>query len=166
MLKIIQSVYKMNFRMLADVYAQSCQERGILNYPDRPRAQQLLLAEQDLYGEVKCFFEDYKAFYAVWETDNKYVSVLRMEPYKDGLLLEGLETAPEERGKGYAKLLLCAVLSETSGQENKIIYSHIDKKNTASVAVHLACGFEKIRDCAVYADGSVSHNAYTMVKII
>ena len=162
MLKIIRSFKQMNFRLLADVYIQSCQERGRLNYPDYPEAQQIFLAEQDLYGEVSCFFQDENAFYAVWQLEGKYVSVLRMEPYEDGLLLEGLETVQEERGKGYAKALVSAVLSELYGQGEQIIYAHIDKKNTASLAVHRACGFDKVRDCAVFADGSVSQNAYTM----
>lgn len=166
MLKIIRSFNAMNFRLLADVYIQSTREQGMLNYSDYPAQQQLLLAEQDLYGDLKCFFDAEKSFYAVWELEGRYLSALRMEPYKDGLLLEGLETAPEERGKGYAKLLVSAVLSEVFSQENAVIYSHIDKKNTASMAVHLACGFEKIRDCAVYVDGSVSQNACTMQRII
>lgn len=164
MLKIVRSLKELDFGLLKAVYLQSCQERGMQNYPDYPPAQQILLAEQDLYGDVKCFFEDTKAFYAVWYTGEHYVSVLRMEPYEDGLLLEGLETIPEERGKGYAKTLVRSVLTKLKEQEIPVIYSHIDKKNTASIAVHLACGFEKIRDYAVYADGSVSHNAYTMRK--
>lgn len=166
MLKIIRSFNAMDFRLLADVYIQSSRERGMLNYPDYPVQQQLLLAEQDLYGDVKCFFDTEKSFYAVWEREGRYVSALRMERYKDGLLLEGLETAPDERGKGYAKMLVSAVLSEVSSQEKTVIYSHIDNKNTASMAVHLASGFEKLRDCAVYVDGSVSQNACTMQKII
>lgn len=164
MLKIVRSLKDLDFRLLKAVYLQSCQERGLQKYSDCPPAQQLLLAEQELYGDVKCFFEDKKAFYAVWYADEHYVSALRMEPYRDGLLLEGLETMPEERGKGYAKMLVSSVLAKLKEQESPVIYSHIDKKNTASIAVHLACGFEIIRDFAVYVDGSVSHNAYTMRK--
>ena len=163
MLKIIRSLKDLNFRQLADVYIQSCQERGSVHYSGQT-AQQQLLSEQDLYGEVKCFLADKNAFYAVWESDGKYVSALRIEPYKDGLLLEGLETLPEQRCKGYAKQLVSAVLSELSEQGSAAVYSHIDKKNTASLAVHLDCGFEIVRECAVYADGSVSQNAYTMCK--
>ncbi len=135
-------------------------------YSNYPAEQQIFLAEQDLYVEVKCFFQDKSAFYAVWELDHRYSSVLRMEPYLDGFLLEGLETAKEERGKGYATKLVCSVLSMLSQQEKMTVYSHIDKKNYPSIAVHLAAGFEKIRDCAVFADGSVSQNAFTMRKII
>lgn len=159
MLKIIHSIDKIDFRLLADVYAQSCQENGRQTYPDRSIGEQLLCAEQDLYGEVKCFFQDKNAFYAVWEHSGRYVAVLRMEPYRDGLLLEGLETVPEERRKGYAKELVNSVVSVL---DEPIVYSHIDKTNSASLAVHSACGFEKMLDYAVYADGSVSHGAYTM----
>ena len=166
MLKIIQSFRDLDFRLLANAYVQSCQERGKLNYPDYPASKQLLMPEQELYGEVKCFFKDKNAFYAVWQSDSRYLSVLRMEPYLDGLLLEGLETPPEERGKGYAKQLVHAVISALSQQEKVVIYSHIDKKNNESLAVHRACGFVLLQDYAVYADGSVSHNAYTMVKTI
>lgn len=162
MLKIIRSLGNLDFRLLADAYTQSCQEQGKLNYPDYPASQQLLMAEQELYGAVKCFFQDKNAFYAVWQSDGRYLSVLRMEPYQDGLLLEGLETPPEERGKGYAKQLVRSVISVLSQQEKVLIYSHIDKKNNASLAVHRTCGFALLRDYAVYADGSVSHNAYTM----
>lgn len=166
MLQFIRTFKHLNFRLLADVYKESCQISGMQNYPDEPYFQQLRSAEQDLYGEVKCFFEDSKAFYAVWLVDGRYMSVLRMEPHKDGLLLEGLETMPEARGNGYAKQLICAVLSALSDQSGMPVYSHIDKNNSASLAAHKACGFEKVKDCAVYVDGSVSSNAYTMLKTI
>lgn len=165
MLKIIRSIRELNFGKLADVYTQSCQELETGNFSDIPLGQRILLAEQDLYGEVKCFFADKNAFYAIWEVDGCYVSALRMEPYKDGLLLEGLETKPSQRNKGYAKKLILAVLAELK-ESKAVIYSHIDKKNAASIAVHCSCGFEKIQDIAVYADGSVSHSGCTMRKML
>ncbi len=160
MIKIIRSVQELNFQQLWNVYSQSCRKEGKMNYPNSAPEQQLLLAEQDLYSDTKCFFQDPDALYALWETDGRYRSALRLEPYQDGLLLEGLETAPEDRNKGYAKALVREVLAQIQVP----VYSHIDKKNTASLAVHLSCGFQIIRDCAVYADGSVSHRAYTMCK--
>ena len=166
MLQLIRNFYQLNFRSLTEVYRETCQRNGGHNYPHQPLFQQLLMAEQDLYGETKCFFADPNAFYAVWEQDGRYMSALRMEPYKDGLLLEGLETAPDLRGNGYAKKLVLAVLSALSNESGLPVYSHIDKNNKASLAVHRACGFEKVRDCAVFADGSVSGNACTMLKII
>ena len=148
-MKIIHSVKAIDFRLLADVYIQSSREQGRLNYPGYPVQQQILLAEQELYGDLKCFFDTVNSFYAVWEIEGRYVSALRMEPYQDGMILEGLETAPQDRGNGYAKKLVSAVLSELSKHGNGIIYSHVDNKNAASMAVHLACGFEKVKDCAV-----------------
>ena len=163
MLKIVRSIRELDFRNLADVYEQSCIERGSKQYGNYPTSQQMLLSEQDLYGEVKCFLADPKAFYALWEEQGRYISVLRMEPYKDGLLLEGLETVPAERKKGYAKRLIMGVLAHLE-RSGAVIYSHVEKKNTASMAVHLSCGFEKISDHAVYVDGSVSYNGYTLQK--
>jgi hypothetical protein len=41
------------------------------------------------------------------------------------------------------------------------IYVHISRRNAASIAVHIACGFCKILDHAVYADGSVLRSSAT-----
>ena len=43
------------------------------------------------------------------------------------------------------------------------VYSHVSKKNAASMAVHSRCGFEKILDYAAYIDGSVNHSAVTLL---
>ena len=76
----------------------------------------------------------------------------------DGLLLEALETAPAERRKGYAKALIQAVLPQLGDVK---VYSHVNKRNTASRKTHEACGFVKCLDHAVYADGSVLHDSDT-----
>lgn len=166
MLKIVRSIQELDFNQLKAVYAQSCQENGALNYPHYPIFQQQLFAEQDFLGDLQCFFQDVNAFCALWVIDGNYASALRMEPYGDGYLVEGLETAPCYRKKGFAKLLLTAVLKELRIYGSVSVYSHIEKINAASLAVHIACGFEKIRDCAVYADGSVSQNACTMRIVV
>ena len=91
------------------------------------------------------------------------MAALRIEPYCDGLLLTGLETAPEEREKGYATQLLSAVLEYLRVSSKSIVYSHVIKNNPASLAVHKKCGFVKHLDYAVYVDDSVSQNAYTLI---
>ena len=91
---------------------------------------------------------------------DRYVSAARLEPYRDGLLLEALETAPELRGRGYAAALLRNMLESAPGTGP--VYSHVDKKNAASLAVHRACGFRRILEHAVYADGSVLASACTL----
>ena len=97
--------------------------------------------------------------YAVWEENGQYISAVRFEPYRDGILLEALETAPEHRGKGYAAKLVCAALLQLQLQK---VYSHVSKKNTASLALHERCGFVKVLDYAAYIDGSVNRNAVTL----
>ena len=67
-------------------------------------------------------------------------------------------THPDHRGRGFAKKLVRAVL-ETA--EFDKIYVLISRKNAPSIAVHTACGFRKIFDYAVYADGSVLHSSDT-----
>lgn len=118
-----------------------------------------LQAEQDLYAYLQ---EDLfpQGLCCIWEENGRYVSALRLQAWRDGYLLEGLQTHRDHRGKGYAQALLGAVLEAT--QYDKV-YAHISRKNAASVAVHTACGFRKILPYATYLDGSVYHNADTYV---
>ena len=150
MLYLAKSLQQLHFGKLMEVYAQSNAEKdgGILQ------------AEQDFYQYLReCFFPTPGAMYAIWQEDGEYISALRLEPYKDGLLLAALETAPEYRRRGFAQKLLLAVLTELVGTK---IYSHVSKRNLPSLAVHEACGFQKISDFAAYIDGSVDHRAVTL----
>lgn len=156
MLKIIHALRELQFGQLMDVYTQSNAEFYGGN---------VLQAEQEFYAYLReCFFTDPMAFYAVWVCDGRYKAALRVEPYNDGLLLAALETAPAERKKGYATELVRDVLELLAAQGNTAVYSHVHKKNVASLAVHRACGFEKILDYARYADGSIMKESYTLCK--
>lgn len=147
-------LHNMRFSQLTQVYAQTLGCSGNNN---------LLEAEQDFYQYLQdVFFVSDDAFYAVWLESEKYVCALRIEPYKDGYLLAGLETCPQQRGKGYAKALVSAVIDSLKAENKPVrIYAHILKSNIASIRVHERCGFEKTADLAAYIDGSVSLNAYT-----
>lgn len=102
------------------------------------------------------FFSVPGAVYCLWLVDGACVSAVRLEPWLDGWLLSGLETAPDQRNRGYARELIKAVQSRFAGGK---LYSHIHHRNRASVRVHEACGFQKISDCATYLDDSVvSHS--------
>lgn len=110
-------------------------------------------AEQALYAYLRQeFFSRPQDAYCLWVEDGKIISCLRLQSYRDGLLLEALETNPAHRGRGYGKKLVSAVLAETKMTKG---YVHIHKKNAASIAVHEKCGFRRILDYAVFADGSV-----------
>lgn len=163
MLEVFDSLKNLNFQMLMDVYAQSNRENAEVYFPQLSEPQGVAMVEQQFYTFLQeVFFKTRDSRYCVWLADGKYVSALRLEPYRDGLLLEALETAPEQRHKGYGRRLMQAALGQIQG---KPVYSHVGKRNAASLALHMGCGFEKIRDCAVYIDGSVSQNAVTLKRM-
>ena len=159
MLHLAKKCRELNFAGLMEVYEQSNRENAAIFWPHQSENEQMMCAEQAFFQYLHDdFFNTEGAYYAVWEENGKCVSALRLEPYGDGLLLEALETRPDCRAKGYATMLLMAVLQ----QEKRKIYSHISKKNAASLRTHEKCGFRKVLDHAVYIDGSVSANSVTL----
>lgn len=163
MLKIIRSMSDLQFGKLMEVYMESNLLNGSENYPTLPRAEQLIFAEQDFYQYLsQVFFKQVDSFYAVWDLGTHFGSALRIEPYRDGVLLCALETAPTMRHTGLASRLIDAVVAYLSMQGSGIIYSHVSKRNTASLSVHKKCGFQIIAEHAVYSDGSVLQNLRTL----
>ena len=155
MLLIANRLTDLEFSKLMEVYIEGNQKKA-----DEYGACGLLRAEQEFCDYLRDdFFRQKDAFYAVWIESGKYVSAVRLEPYKDGWLLQALETAPEHRGRGYARVLVSSVLDHLCRQK---VYSHVSKGNLASLRTHYACGFEVYFDHAVYLDGSVSHRAFTL----
>ena len=99
----------------------------------------------------------------MWISGGRYIAALRVEPYRDGYLITGLETAPDARRKGYATKLLQGVIAHLKDEGKVPVYSHVDKGNHASMAVHKKCGFQILYDYGVYLDGSVFQTSYTLV---
>ena len=161
MLYLAKKYIDLSFSKLMEVYEEGNRENGAEFWPDASANVQLLRAEQE-FGDYlrRDFFGVRGAYYALWVENGEYMSALRLEPYQDGMLLEALETRPDCRQKGYATRLLQAVLE----LERRKIYSHVSRKNKASLHTHEKCGFQKILDHAVYIDGSVSANAVTLCK--
>ena len=159
MLLIAEKLYQLHFGRLMEVYAEGNRENAGYFYPNLPLQQGVLEAEQDFYRYLKdSFFTTAGAFYAVWEEEERYYSALRLEPYRDGLLMEAVETAPEHRRKGYAYRLMTEVFRYLG---NGIVYVHIENGNQPSIGLHEKMGFEKIQDYAVYIDGSVNRSSGT-----
>ena len=119
--------------------------------------------EQRAYEAYLCneFFTVRGALCAVWEDAGAYVCALRLEPFKDGLLVTGLETMPAQRRKGFAGRLLSGVIQYLKDTGPVNLYSHIERKNIPSIRVHTSCGFSLHLDCAVFLDGSASRNYNT-----
>lgn len=149
---------QLNLDELMQVYIEDNIENGAAHYPNESEKMQLQLAELDFEEYLRRdFFVAVNARYYVWEEKGKYISALRLEPYKDGLLLCALETRPDCRCMGYAKQLIYQVLSLTELP----VYSHISKRNIASIHAHINCGFQKLREGAKYLDGSVNMKSDT-----
>ncbi len=162
MLLIARCTADLDFPQLMQVYAESNRENAADFYPFESPQRQIAMAEQAFYEYLQLeFFPQPNALYAIWQVSGQYVSALRLEPYRDGLLLEALETAPDCRSRGFAAALIEAVKPLT----HEKLYSHISKRNSASLHVHEKCGFRKILDYAEYVDGTVSQNSCTMCLI-
>lgn len=162
MLLIANSLRELSFRALMEVYIEGNRENAGENYPDLPPEQGLLRAEQDFYDYLReDFFRQAGAICAIWVDNGRYVSALRLEPYRDGWLLQALETAPGERRKGYASALMEAALGRLPGEK---VYSHVSRRNLPSRKTHEKCGFRPVLDYAVYLDGSVNRRSLTLCR--
>ena len=161
MLYLATKLRELNFSKLMAVYEEGNRENAAIFFPDLPEGQRMIQAEQSFYQYLQeGFFTVQGAKYCIWQVNGKYVSALRLEPYRDVWLLEALETAPDQRRKGYAEALIQAVLERCG---NTKIYSHVGKHNEASLRVHEKCGFQRILEYAVYVDGSVNSRCCTLV---
>ena len=162
MLVIAKSLRELRFGELMEVYSDSIGEAAS-DWPDLPRGLALQLAEQDMYQYLKTvFFTTPGALYAIWEEKGKYVSAVRLEPYKDGVLLEALETLPSRRKKGFAHALISSVQDYLARESVVKVYSHVNLRNIPSLSTHSKCGFRVITDHAVYINGSVDYRCCTM----
>lgn len=160
---IFHSLREFDIRKLIQVYAESIHLSGRKQYSHLTHNRQILEAEQDFYYMVENFLHFKDSFYAVNEMDNQYVSALRMEPFRDGFLLSGLETKPDCRRRGYAGSLIQFALEYLSDHGCRKVYSHIYHDNITSINLHLTAGFRKINDSAIFLDGTASSRAGTYV---
>lgn len=160
MLIVADKPGKLSFPQFLDVYAQESRKAGAKGYPEEPEDRQLQLAEEDFRRYLtEVFFRTPGACCAVWEAEGRYVCGLRLEPYREGLLLEGLVTHPGLRRKGYAFALVKAVQALPGVTT---LYSHVDKDNRPSLALHDKLGFQVISRQARFIDGSVTSHALTL----
>ena len=154
MVKIHNSLSELKYMQLMEVYSEDF-STGVKSGD----WESISAAEQDYYEYLRLFFKTKGAFVAIWEEEGQYCSAVRIEPWQDGYLLSGLTTAPGCRRKGYGSLLLRHVLAYLPTGSR--VYSHIEKFNLASLALHSRCGFSKQKDYACMLDGSVLNNYYT-----
>ncbi len=163
MLILVTSMRQLRLGELMAVYAASLEEKAT-DWPDLPRGFALQLAEQDFRAYLHdVFFRTPGAVLALWEANGTYASALRLEPYKDGLLLEALETIPDRRKLGCAAALIQAVQAHLASLGPVKLYSHVSKRNVASMRTHETCGFTQLSDHAIYINGSVDCRCCTLL---
>lgn len=163
MLRIHHSLRGLDFGALMEIYKEGNSENAAEFYPDADPNAGVLRVEQDFYQYLnEIFFPTKDAVCAVLEYEGTPVSALRLEPYRDGLLLEALETHPDHRRKGHAKALILLVLEYLRQNGTVSVYAHVNKKNELSLRTHISCGFYRISEHAVYIDGSVNSRCCTL----
>lgn len=158
---VISEPNMLPYRPLMDIYSESI--AGATKKDSG--AAGILQAEQNFFGYLYYdFFSVKNAVLFTWNENGRPVAAVRMEPYRDGLLVTGLETRPDMRGRGVAKRLLCDALEHVRKNGVKKMYSHIVRENAASIAVHKACGFEVVQTFAQCLDGSTDPGMDTYCK--
>lgn len=162
MLKLIHHIKELDYHSIMELYDS---DNEISDDFSSCESQSRFAVEEAFYHYLReVFFSVSNAFLAVWLNGGRYISALRVEPYRDGLLLEGLETAPAYRNQGYATKLLTSVLPVIENMSYSKLYAHVSKRNIPSLRVHEKCDFHKISDSAVLIDGSVTNLYYTLVR--
>lgn len=158
MLKIVRKMGDFPFRQMMELYAGSNAATAREHFPQESEFQGIYRAEMEFYQYLRHdFFTMGDSFYALWMEADTPVSAVRFEKWKDGYLLEALETHPDFRGLGYGTRVLAGALEGLSGP----VYAHVKKDNPASLRVHAKCGFTRCADTAL-VDGSYDGRFVTL----
>ena len=129
-------------RKLMDIYHESNTENIAYFYPDAvDRDEALRKVEDNFLGYINEFL-DGRNRYMVLEYKGIWISALRLYWVKERFYyIQALETHPDHRKKGHASRLLSGVLDELKKQGPFTVCDCVNKRNTASLATHLKCGF-------------------------
>ena len=158
---IVDSVHKLECLKLFELCSDEIQQIRNCYFAHMDLHEGTLRAETDFYHYLKSLFFAVGGLYMIYPKDDLYICSARIEPYKDGLLLNAVVTAPEFRRQGYAFELLKDSLDKFQG---KIVYSHIYRNNIASIKLHEKLGFVFHSDHARMLDGSVRNDHITYIK--
>lgn len=154
---------KLNTEQLLSVYCDENQKKGSKLYPEESTVSQLMRVENALLSYLReDFFRQPDAFYALLDDGDGYCAAARLEPFKDGMLLEGVATLPDQRRRGYATKLLLDILIYLRTTQYTRVYAHVLKNNIPSLKLHEKCGFCVISDCATLLDGTISNQYHTL----
>lgn len=152
-------------RKLMDIYREGNIENVDYFYPDaEDKDEAFRKVEHDFLEYIKNEFLDGRNRYMVLEYEGLWVSAFRLYWVKDRFYyIEALETHPNHRKKGHASQLLEGVLDELKKQGSFTVCDCVSKRNTASLATHLKCGFVIADDVGYdYLQGTSDERDYSM----
>ncbi|MBQ1820825.1 MAG: GNAT family N-acetyltransferase [Clostridia bacterium] len=159
---VFRSLEELDFKRLMRIYAEGNLENARDLYPDEDKKTALGKAIEDFRSYLKTrFFRDGKESYHVLSVGGEWVAALRLYELPDHLFyMEALETEPSQRRHGFASQLLHVLIDSLKEAGPFSLCDCVGKKNIASLAAHLKCGFRIVRtDGYSYLDGET--NPYT-----
>ena len=154
------------YYMVHNVYSEASYEIAKDKHPEMQDLEEAIQEEEQYFVEkfLGKFMSKNENTYYVWEENGVWVSALRLTKLDGFYYMEALETAPEERGKGYATKLISETIDLLRSRGEVIIRSNVGKKNNVSHATHLKCGFEVEHENGInYITGTVRENVYGMI---
>ena len=158
MVAVVRKMGQVSFSDLMEIYAESNLDTAREQWPELSQAEGLCRAEMEFYQYLRQdFFTQGDSFYVLALAGKKPVAAARMERWRDGWLLEGLETHPDHRGRGYGTEVLAAAVAEVT----ETVYAHVKRSNLPSLRVHEKCGFHMTQTTAM-VDGSYLPGFVTM----
>jgi GNAT superfamily N-acetyltransferase len=149
MLRKIDRFEDLDTRALMDIYAESNFENTDYFFPEEAdKAAALRKVEMGFLDFLRMeFFAREGSMYRVLEENALWVSACRISAVRPGLFyLEALETRPDCRKQGCASRLLTGVLEEMKRDGPFRLCDCVDKRNTASLKTHEACGFRIVSE--------------------
>lgn len=144
MLKIIESMTEREVEKLLYVYSESNLEIMEDNYLRKHHSRDE--AMNALVKDYKEFLSDFiiqdNQLICVWEESSCYTTGLRLIDVGNGIwFIEALETAPNDRNNGYAKLLITDVIAYVQNCNAQELACLINRNNKVSQVTHKSCGF-------------------------
>jgi RimJ/RimL family protein N-acetyltransferase len=91
------------------------------------------------------------SYFVLLKQDENIIGSLFVKYFKDTYVLRQVEIITEERGKGYGKKMLSAILDFLKPKKRKIIL-FVDPENKVAVSLYKSLGFKLIQKAAAFGD--------------
>ena len=154
------------YRMVHGVHSEGSIINAKWRHPEKEDLSREIQEEEQYFMTFlrEKFFPQERNRYYVLEVDEHWVSALRLTKIDDFYYLEALETAPEQRKKGYGTQIIEEVIQLLKKRGPVIIRSNVAKDNWASLATHQRCGFQIEEENGInYRNGEQRDTVYGLI---